>query len=72
MSWRWYRKKSLTTALRIIGPFEVETIHKGNVVCQDGYLAVDSQGYPYSIAKDEFDKIYELWEDENNGTENTK
>jgi hypothetical protein len=26
--------------------------------CKDGYLAVDARGYPYAIAKDEFELIY--------------
>jgi len=27
--------------------------------CEDGYLAIDARGYPYAIAADEFDLIYE-------------
>ena len=54
----YYHKKHLTQATRIEGPFEVETT-EGELVCQDGYLAVDSRGYPYPIDKEEFEAIYE-------------
>jgi len=41
-----------------LGPFEVET-REGTLTCEDGWLAIDSDGYPYPIAADEFNKIYE-------------
>lgn len=53
-----YRKKVTTKAMRIEGPFAVKT-REGELTCQDGYLAVDAHGYPYPIAKEEFDAIYE-------------
>lgn len=53
-----YRKKVTTRALRINGPFTVET-SEGPLRCEDGYLAVDARGYPYPIAADEFALIYE-------------
>jgi hypothetical protein len=53
-----YRKIALTSALRIEGPFEVET-REGVLVCEDGYLAIDAHGWPYPIAVSEFEKIYE-------------
>ena len=56
---RVYRKKRLTHAVRIHGPFIVET-REGKLRCADGWLALDSMGYPYPIATDEFDAIYEL------------
>jgi len=56
--WVTYRKKHLTQAMRIDGPFGVET-REGRVHCPDGYLAVDAHGYPYPIATDEFEMIYE-------------
>jgi len=56
--WKTYRKKSWTTAARIDGPFAVQT-RAGELICMDGYLALDSKGRPYPIAKDEFDIIYE-------------
>jgi len=55
--WPYYRKKYLTQAIRIEGPFEVETT-EGTLICQDGYLAVDSRGFPYPIDKEEFETIY--------------
>lgn len=55
---RRYRKTALTRAMRIDGPFTVET-SEGPLRCADGYLAVDARGYPYPIATDEFELIYE-------------
>jgi hypothetical protein len=62
--WNWYRKTKLTHAIRIEGPFRVETSESENepFLCEDGYLAIDARGYPYAIAKDEFDQIYEVAE----------
>lgn len=59
-SWDWkaYRKTSLTRAVKIDTPFVVET-SEGELRCEDGYLAVDARGYPYPIATDEFEMIYE-------------
>ncbi len=57
-TWPEYRKVSLTHALKIDGPFTVET-SEGSLSCSDGYLAVDARGYPYPIATDEFALIYE-------------
>ena len=54
-----YRKKNLTEAVRVDGSFETET-REGKISCPDGYLAWDSKGWPYPIAKDEFETIYEL------------
>jgi hypothetical protein len=56
--WPKYRKKVLTSAIKIDGPFTVET-SEGPLSCADGYLAVDARGYPYPIAADEFALIYE-------------
>jgi hypothetical protein len=57
-SWPLYRKKVMTRALRMDGPFTVET-REGTLTCPDGYLAIDSSGWPYPIAADEFEAIYE-------------
>jgi len=54
---RKFRKKVLTRAIRINTEFTVET-SEGKLSCKDGYLAIDARGYPYPIAKDEFEKIY--------------
>ncbi len=53
-----YRKTAITRAMRIDGPFMVQT-SEGSLTCEDGYLAVDARGYPYPIAADEFTLIYE-------------
>lgn len=58
MTWPKWRKKVETGAIKIEGPFEVQT-SEGPLTCQDGYLAVDARGYPYPIATDEFVLIYE-------------
>jgi hypothetical protein len=57
-SWPLYRKIALTHAIRVAGPFTVET-SEGPLNCADGYLAVDARGYPYPVAADEFELIYE-------------
>ncbi len=56
-SWKFYKKQAITKATRINGPFETET-REGTSSCLDGYLAVDAAGWPYPIAKEEFEKIY--------------
>jgi hypothetical protein len=56
--WPEFRKKVTTRMLRIKGPFTVET-SEGPLICQDGWLAVDARGYPYPIADDEKELIYE-------------
>lgn len=54
-----WQKRVTTKAVRIQGPFEVET-REGTLRCPDGYLAVDTGGWPYPIAADEFERIYAL------------
>jgi len=44
--WLRYRKIKDTWAARIEGPFKVVT-KEGELSCPDGYLAVDSKGWPY-------------------------
>jgi hypothetical protein len=60
-SWPEYRKVALTHAVKISGPFTVQT-SEGPLTCADGYLAVDARGYPYPIATDEFHLIYQAAE----------
>lgn len=55
--WRRFAKRTTTPAIRIDGPFSVKT-REGTITCEDGWLAVDSGGWPYPIAADEFDRIY--------------
>jgi hypothetical protein len=56
--WRSYRKLLPTQMKRIDGPFQVET-KEGVVICSDGYLAIDADGYPYPIASEIMAKAYE-------------
>jgi hypothetical protein len=53
-----WRKAALTRAARIPRPFTVETT-EGVMTCEDGWLAVDTEGNPYPIARDVFEKSYE-------------
>jgi len=57
-SLKLYRKKTLTRAIRMKGPFEVAT-REGILRCSDGYVALDDQGWPYPIARDEFELNHE-------------
>lgn len=57
-TWPKYRKHALTSATKIDGPFTVVT-SEGPLHCRDGYLALDARGYPYPIATEEFEQIYE-------------
>jgi hypothetical protein len=56
--WGRYKKKVVTWARKIEGPFTVET-SEGPLKTEDGYLAKDARGYPYPIAADEFVLIYD-------------
>ncbi len=57
-TWDLWRKKVLTKATRINGPFVVRT-SEGPLECKDGWLCVDARGYPYPVADNEFRLIYE-------------
>lgn len=54
---RWRRIQGTIRAIRMDGPFTVET-SEDIVRCEDGYMAIDSRGYPYPIAAEEFERIY--------------
>lgn len=56
-TWVSYYKKQPTRAIRITGPFAVQT-REGTMTCEDGWLAVDSNGDPYPIASDVFRDMY--------------
>lgn len=58
-----WRKRKLTAAVRIVGPFSVET-RDGVLTCPDGYLAVDAAGWPFPINLDEFEALYEAVEED--------
>ena len=57
--WRWYKKKLKTRAVKITGPFRVET-REGTMSCESGWLALDANGSPYPIADDVFESSYEV------------
>lgn len=52
------RRVTATRALRIRGPFAVETL-EGRMVCKDGWLALDVAGNPYPIDVEVFAKTFE-------------
>jgi hypothetical protein len=55
-----FRKEYRPLAIRITGPFSCLT-GEGNVAsCEDGWLAIDSQGHPYPIGAAEFESTYFL------------
>lgn len=60
-AWAEFKKTATTKAIRIEGPFRVMTSESENepFYCEDGWLAIDARGYPYAIADDEFQQIYE-------------
>lgn len=53
-----FRKTSTTWAVQIDGPFAVET-SEGTMVCEDGWLALDSADNPYPIERSVFADTYE-------------
>jgi hypothetical protein len=55
---REFRKIGTTKVAKIGVPFEVET-SEGLMRCESGWLAIDSEGNPYPIADDVFEKTYE-------------
>jgi len=65
-----YEKKVPTKACRIKGAFRVVT-REGSLTCKDGYLAVDSAGWPYPIAANEFASVYKLPENERESNNST-
>lgn len=59
-AWAEFRKTTTTKALRVEGPFRVITIHGGEPQeCEDGWLALDSEGHPYPIDSKVFDATFE-------------
>ncbi len=57
-----YSKTEPIEAIRLDGAFTVDT-REGRVTTPDGWLALDSGGFPYPIAADEFDEVYAPYED---------
>lgn len=56
-NWSKYRKVVPITATRVRGSFIVYTT-EGALTCEDGYLCMDSKGYYYPVAADEFEATY--------------
>ena len=54
-----YRKTATTKLARIDGQFEVET-REGTLTCEDGYVALDADGWPYPIEASVLARTYEL------------
>lgn len=52
-----FQKRALTKAVRIAGPFTVET-KEGTLRCEDGYLTLDIDGNPYPMERDVFERTY--------------
>ena len=53
-----HRKKVLARMVKIDGPFSVQT-KEGTLSRDDGWLALDSDGYPYPISSADYDMMYE-------------
>lgn len=51
------RRKMVVKAVRVVGPFRVET-QEGVVACENGWVAIDASGFPYPIAEGEFELLY--------------
>jgi len=58
-TWPQHRKKVLARMIRIDGEFTVQT-KEGPLTCPDGWLAVDSAGWPYPVSRDDYAQMYEL------------
>jgi hypothetical protein len=57
--WQEYVKVTPTRMVRMTRPFACET-KEGLVECEDGFLAIDAEGFPYPVAKTIHDKTYKL------------
>jgi hypothetical protein len=53
-----YRKRGVTMMARVKGPFTVMT-QEGEVECDDGWVALDEEGWPYPISVSVQVKSYE-------------
>lgn len=52
-----HRKKAITQIARVEGQFTCMTSN-GPVQCDNGYVAIDRDGYPYPISVKAFDEAY--------------
>jgi hypothetical protein len=60
--WPTYKKTTLTHMTKVEGTFAVDTQH-GMVRCEDGYVALDSQGMLYPVSENDFENTYEKVEE---------
>ena len=56
---RWYRKKTLTQAVQMLGPFSVETLEGTMEGSTGDWLLIGVNGEMYPCAADVFEKTYE-------------
>lgn len=54
-----FRQRPLTSAVRVVGAFSCVTADGETVTCEDGYLAIDAEGYPFPIPRAVFERDYE-------------
>lgn len=67
--YRKFFKTRITEAIKMSGTFYCVT-SEGNIAsCTDGWLAVDSRGYPYPVNSPEFESTYELVGSDPEGTQ---
>lgn len=59
-----FRKVRPTAAVRMRGRFECLTSEGNVAACDDGWLAVDSEGHPYPVNAHEFEATYVALADE--------
>lgn len=59
LGYKSYKKVVTTRAKRLEFPFKVETKDGISPVFMDGYILIDSGGYPYPMSKEEFERTYE-------------
>lgn len=59
-----FRKTYEPLATRMSGPFECLTSEGNIAACEDGWLAIDSQGFPYPIGAEEFAATYERMDEQ--------
>ena len=62
--YRRYSKSFAPKAIRMTGTFHCLTSEGNVATCTDGWLAIDSHGYPYPINAAEFDSTYVALETE--------
>lgn len=68
--YKTYRKTALTRAIRMPGPFTIES-SLGPLHCDDGFVGIDARGYPYPLDAEEFALIYEEVGAEEGGADHT-